>query len=147
MTELTAANFETLCATPAVKEPLDGIEVNRKKAVTRFWMFLAGGGALTLLLTVVAANVFPAAAVIVFIAGMIAVVVFALRPLGKAQRTVKQPVLEAVARMGGMEYAETGFLPPVFANAQKVLFGGYLSDTTFTDRFNGKDEAGNEFAF
>lgn len=146
MTEFTAAHFEEICSSDPVKSQIDGIETARQAAVKKFWMFVLGGGLATLVLAVLALNVAAFLAGIVLVLGIAGTMMLALGPLEKARRALKQPMLEALAVRGGMTYVPEGFEPPHYIGVRKALFGGWLSDQTFTDLFSGRDADGRAFS-
>jgi len=146
MTEFTAAHFEEICNADPVKTQIEGIETARSAAVKKFWMFLVGGIVATLVLAVLAFNAAEFLGGIVFVVGIAGTFILALGPLEKARRGLKQPVLEALAARGGMEYAAERFEPPHYIGVRKALFGGWLSEETFTDLFRGKFDDGKSFA-
>ena len=76
---------------------------------------------------------------------MIGEIILALAPLSAAREGLKHPVLETLARHGGMEYVASGFDPPVFPDAGRVLFGS-ITGYSFTDLFHGTDQNGQRFA-
>lgn len=146
MTEFTADHFDEICNADTVKAQIEGIESARSAAVKAFWMFVVGGGLATLVLAVLAFNVNGTLGAIVLVAGVVGVMFLALGPLEKARKSLKQPVLEALAARGGMAYFADRFEPPFYVGVRKALFGGWLSDQTFTDLFQGKFDDGKGFA-
>lgn len=147
MTDFTTEHFEEICNSEAVKTQIETVETVRAAAVKQFWMILVGGLAATLAITVVASMVEPMVGGIAFFIGIVATFIFCLRPIDKVRKGLKQPMLEALAGRGGMQYAAAGFEPPFYMGARKALFGAWLSDQTFTDLFRGEDEHGRPFAF
>jgi hypothetical protein len=147
MIELTAACFDEVCGAGPVREQIGSLDSNRRSAVRKFWLCLVGGIVLAPFawLTLTRAG-WPTlaffAALILFIAGII----IGYSALAKVGESLKHPVLEAIAGRAGMEYFATGFSPPVYPVAVKPLFGSWLSSETFTDLFNGTDEAGRGYA-
>ena len=146
MTEFTASQFDALCATDQVRGQIETIETSRKAAVKKFWLMLIGGMVGVLVLTVIAVSVFPVATIFVLIGGIVGVIFLANGPLNKAKRALKLPVLEALAAQGNMQYQADRFGPPGYANAERALFGGFLSSASFTDLFKGVDAEGREVA-
>ena len=148
MTEFTAAHFDEICSADPVKSRIEGIEASRQAAVKQFWIFTLGGGVATLVLAVLvlAFNLGGIAFGIVLVIGIAGTLMLALGPLEKARRGLKQPMLEALAVRGGMEYAADNFEPPHYLGTRKALFGGWLSEQTFTDLFRGRDNGGKAFA-
>lgn len=146
MTDFSASHFEALCATDQVKGQIETIETSRRAAVKTFWLVLIGGIVATLVLTLVALAVFPVATVFVLAGGLVGAYMFAHGPLNKARQGLKLPVLRALAAQGNLQYQDTGFSPPGYVAAEKSLFGGWLSRTTFSDLFKGVDEHGREVA-
>jgi len=145
MVEFTQQHFEDLCRDPAVRAEIGAIEEKRRKGVRRFWLLLGGG---LLLAVAVAVSLFayewPGAGVILALIVIIVAVIAGLAPLTAAKEDLKQPVLETLARAGGMEYVAGGFDPPVFPEAGRVLFGGF-SSYSFSDLFHG-DDGGKRYA-
>ncbi|MDQ4087224.1 MAG: DUF3137 domain-containing protein [Pseudomonadota bacterium] len=146
MIEYSARHFDDLCRDETVRAEIGAIEEKRAKGVRRFWLVLAG----SILLAVVAgASLFSSgwpvvgviAALVVIIVGIIA----GMAPLTAAKEDLKHPVLETLARSGGMEYLPAGFDPPVFPSAARILFGG-ISGHSFSDLFHGTDAEGRRFA-
>ena len=148
MIEFTAAHFEEVCAAQEVRERIGTLETERRDAIRKFWIRLGTG-------TVLAAAAFLTlgasgwgmmalfAACVFFIGGIIV----AMMPLGAVKEGLKHPVLEEIARTGGMEYLPNEFEPPVFGTACKLLFGGGgFSSATFTDLFHGADPEGRGYA-
>jgi len=145
MTELTAAHFEEVCASGPVQSQIQAIEATRSAAVKQFWMFLIGGIVVTLVATVVGMGIHSFAGGVAFIGGIIGTLIFCMRPLDKAKRSLKDPMLTALAERGGMAYYAAGFEPPFYLEARKALFGNWLSGQTFTDLFTGKTPDGHAF--
>lgn len=150
MIEYGEQDYRDLCRSGRVALEISTIEDKRKDAIRRFWLLLLGGIALAIGLvwaTVLAAD---PDALGFGIAGAIGIVIVAAivaaLPLGKAGRALKLPTLETLAGKGGLTYMETGFDPPVYPEAQKALFGNWLSSQSFTDLFHGADDEGRRFA-
>lgn len=144
MIQLTDADFQSLCAAGTVRERLGALEGERRAAVRKFWA--RGVGGLVLALAAGATLLYSGwetVALIAFAAFLVAAIVAAIAPLAAAKEGLKLPVLEEIARKAGMEYLPGDFAPPAFASACRILFGGGgFSSQTFTDLFNGTDEAG-----
>ena len=140
MVEFTQQHFDDLCRDPAVRAEIGSIEQKRRKGVRRFWLLLGGG---LLLAVAIAVSLFayewPGAGVILALVVIIVAVIAGLAPLTAAKEDLKQPVLETLARAGGMEYVAGGFDPPVFPEAGRILFGGF-SSYGFTDLFHGEED-------
>jgi hypothetical protein len=148
MIELTGDDFERLCASGVVSERISSVEQERKDAVAAFWKrlligFLLAGAALWSLL----ASGWEAVAFIVFALIVIGTIVFAVSPVMAAKEGLKHPVLEELAKRGGMEFIPSEFTPPAFASAKRLLFGGGgFSSATFSDLFHGVDAEGRGYA-
>ena len=144
MAELTAFQFEDLCREGPVQVQIGSIETVRREAMKKFLMRMGGVLAIGLVIWLALANVwgFFAFIVIAIVGG-----IWAGSPLSTAAAGIKQPTLEALAAQAGMQYFSTGFEPPVFGEAQRMLFGTWLSSAVFTDLFTGRDEHGRNFAF
>jgi len=146
MIELTASCFDEVCGAGPVREQIGSLDDNRRSAVRKFWLYLAGGVVLAPFawFTLTKAG-WPTlavfAALILFIAGIIV----GYSALAKVGESLKHPVLEAIAARAGMEYYASDFSPPVYPVAAQPLFGR-LSSENFTDLFNGKDEEGRGYA-
>lgn len=144
----TATDFAALCAHGAVAEQIATIEETRRKAVSRFWLILAGGLAAAALLAWVLGSAFgQTAGTFAFIAVSVLLLIFAFSPLASASTAIKHPTLHALAEQGGMSFTPAGFEPPAFAEAKRPLFGGWLSGAVFTDLFYGTGPDGKRFAF
>jgi hypothetical protein len=146
MFEYEASHFNDLCRVGRVRSQIASLEEARQGAVRKFWLFLIGG---ILLAAAIAWSLvtsgWPAFGAILAIAVLVVALVLAIRPLSHVSRSLKHPVLETIAEQGGMEYLADGFEPPVFPDAQRLLFGG-LSGRAFTDLFHGTDPHGKRFA-
>lgn len=147
MNELTAEHFDALCREGPVRTQIHGIEDNRKAAVKQFWMRLGVCLAAGILLPFLLWDISEVVAIIVFFLFVIGGLIWAWGPLDRARQALKLPVLEALAERGGMTYEPSNFVPPVFADACRTIFGTWLSSTIFTDLFYGQDAAGSNFAF
>ncbi len=147
MTEFTADHFEEICSGDPVKTQIESIETVRAAAMKQFWTVAAGGGIGTLVITVVAALFHMPLFVVLllFIGGLAGTYMIAMRPVEAARKGLKLPMLQALAARGEMTYADSGFQPPYYEGARKALFGS-LSETTFTDLFEGRDGQGKAFA-
>lgn len=148
MIQLTSADFTTLCTAGTVRERIGALEGERKAAVRQFWirglvgLALAGAALATLL-----ASGWQTVAIVLFLAFVIGTFIAASLPLMAAKEGLKHPVLEAVARQAGLDYMPSGFVPPAFAAACPLLFGGGgFCGETYSDLFNGKDEEGRGYA-
>lgn len=146
MIEFTAEHYSDLCRSGTVRSEISTLEDKRKAAVRHFWLYLLGGIALAVAILATLVGDWPLVAVILAGAVLIAGIVLAIRPLSRVKEDLKLPVLEALAAKGGMEYLPTGFDPPVYPEAGRTLFGGWLSSQTFTDLFHGTDPEGRRFA-
>jgi hypothetical protein len=144
MRDLREEDFEALCAAPAVRAAMDGLEGRRRDAVRRFWRRLAIGVALSgLWLWALLQWGWDTTGWIGSILLLIGSFAVAAIPLGEAKEGLKHPVLEELGRRVGMEFIPREFVPPVFASARTLLFGGGgFSTQTFTDLFNGADDEG-----
>lgn len=148
MAEFTAEYFDEFCRAGPVQTQIDGIEGVRKAAVAKFWMWMGGALVASLVLALLAgAMLNGVAAIIIFIIALVIGFAIAYQPLHKAGQSMKLPVLEALAERAGMTYRADQFEPPVFADAQRTIFGGWLSYAGFTDLFYGQDSEGSNFAF
>lgn len=147
MTEFTADHFEEVCAGDPVKTQIESIESVRAAALKRFWTVAAGGGVGTLVVAVVAALFqMPLFVVLLlFVGGLVGTYMIAMRPVEAARKGLKLPMLQALAARGGMTFTDSGFQPPYYEGARKALFGA-LSESTFTDLFEGRDAEGRAFA-
>jgi hypothetical protein len=148
MIQLTATDFQTLCAAGAVRERIGALEGERKAAVRKFWLRGTIGLVLTAaaLLSLLNAG-WQVAAILLALAFLIGTFVAAVGPLLAAKEGLKHPVLEEVAKKAGLEYFPSDFSPPAFGGGRALLFrGSGFSSQTFTDLFNGVDEEGKGFA-
>lgn len=146
MHEYTASHFDELCRDSTVAAEIGTIEEKRRTGVRRFWLLLAGSLILGFVVFVsLVASDWPTTGLILGIVVLVVGIIVGLRPLTAAKEDLKHPVLEGLAKRGGMEYLASGFDPPVFPSAGRILFGG-LSSYTFTDLFHGTDERGHRFA-
>lgn len=147
MIALESHDFDELCRTPTVRGRLETMESDRSGAMKTFLLVLLGGTA-----AAIGAAWFLYQAdypTIAFIAGFLIfffAIVIAYMPLGKVSEGLKKPVLEALAAKAGMEYFADGFVPPLYPEAKKALFGSWISSEAFSDLFNGKDEKGRGVA-
>ena len=147
MIEFTDAHFDDLCRSGEVRMQIATLEESRKAAVRHFWFYLLFG--LLLSIAIAATLLYSGwflVAIILAIAVFTIALILALRPLHLLSEDLKLPVLEALARQGGMEFLPSGFDPPVYPDARRVLFGGGLSGQSFSDLFHGTDADGKKFA-
>jgi hypothetical protein len=147
MIEFGDEHFRDLCRSGRVALEISAIEDRRQSAVRRFWMSLVlvvvlAGAALWTLSGDETIGFGISLAIIILIFGAIV----AALPLAKAGKALKIPVLETIAEKGALTYIENGFDPPVYPDAQKALFGSWLSSRSFTDLFHGEDGEGRRFA-
>ena len=146
MFDYTTSHFDDLCRTDRVRSEISTIEEKRKAGVRRFWLLLAGGIVLAIVVALSLASMdWPVAGVILALVVIVVALIAGFQPLTAAKEDLKHPVLETLAEKGGMEYLPSGFDPPVFPSAARILFGG-LSGRAFTDLFHGTDEYGKRFA-
>lgn len=147
MTEFTVSQFEDICGADPVKSQIESIETVRRAALKQFWTVGAGGLIGTLVLSALVAVMHLPLVVILLIlfGGLAGAFVLAMRPVEAARKSLKLPMLLALAARGGMTFSESGFQPPYFSGARKALFGA-LSETNFTDLFEGRDADGKAFA-
>ena len=140
MIEFTQQHFDDLCRDPAVRAEIGAIEEKRRKGLRRFWLLLAGSILLGIAAAVsLFAYQWPGAGIILGFVVVIVGIIAGLAPLTAAKEDLKHPVLEALAARGGMTYVPSGFDPPVFPEAGRILFGR-LSGYSFTDLFHGDDD-------
>lgn len=146
MIEFTASDFHAICAAEPVHGEIATIEEKRRAAVRKFFRNLLIGLALAAAATwsLLSAG-WETVGIFVGIAFLVGAIIAAIMPLSAASEGLKHPVLEAVAVRAGMEYFPSDFTPPVFASAQRLLFGA-VSSASFTDLFHGKDEEGHGYA-
>ncbi|MET1111850.1 MAG: DUF3137 domain-containing protein [Allosphingosinicella sp.] len=148
MIELVSGDLEALCAEPAIVERLAAMEGERQAAVRQFILSTAAG-----LAAAAAAAVFlyksgwETGAFFAFVIVAVLAGIAAFLPLNAAREGIKHPVLEALGRRAGLDYFPGDFEPPALASACDLLFGrmGFSSET-YSDLFNGKDEAGHGLA-
>jgi hypothetical protein len=146
MIEFTASDFQSLCAAEPVRGEIATIEEKRRAAVRKSVRNLLIGLALgAAAVWTLLATGWEAMTIVVGFLFFIGAIVGAVMPLSAASEGLKHPVLEAIAARAGMEYFPGDFTPPVFASAQRLLFGA-VSSASFTDLFNGKDEDGHGYA-
>ncbi|HEX8640048.1 MAG TPA: DUF3137 domain-containing protein [Allosphingosinicella sp.] len=146
MHEYTARHFDDLCRDPSIAGEIQANEEKRRKAAGRFWLLLVGGIVIGLLVIVsLVGSGWPVIGMIAGIGVIIVAIIAGVKPLTAAKEDLKHPVLESLARAGGMEYIPSGFDPPVFPSASRILFGG-ISSYAFTDLFHGTDADGRRFA-
>ncbi|HWT12479.1 MAG TPA: DUF3137 domain-containing protein [Allosphingosinicella sp.] len=146
MIEYSAQHFDDLCRDDSVRAEIGAIEEKRRKAVRRFWLLLVGSIVLGLVVLVSLAGAeWVVSGLVLGVLVIVVGIVAGVRPLTAAKEELKHPVLEALARRGGMEYLPSGFDPPVFPSAGRILFGG-ISSHSFTDLFHGTDSEGKRFA-
>ncbi|HEX8239567.1 MAG TPA: DUF3137 domain-containing protein [Allosphingosinicella sp.] len=148
MIELTATDFQTLCAAGTVHERIGALEGERRAAVRKFWLRGVIGVVLTVAALVSLLNAgWQVVAIIVALVFLVGTFIAAAAPLMAAKEGLKHPVLEEVAKRAGLEYFPSDFTPPAFGGGQALLFGGSgFSSQTFSDLFNGTDEDGRGFA-
>lgn len=147
MFEFTAAHFDELCKCDPVREQLSTLETRRRAAVRRFWLLLpvAIVVALAAWWSLDSAG-WPTVAVVVGVVLLFFGVIGAAASLMKVGEDLKLPVLEQLAAKAGMEYLPGDFAPPLYGEARKTLFGGWLSSERFTDLFHGADAEGRGHA-
>ena len=146
MFEYTARHYDDICRDQAIAGEIGAIEAKRSKAAKRFWLLLIGSIVFGIVVLVaLAGSGWPVMGVIAAIAVLAAAIFGGMAPLRAAKEDLKHPVLETLARAGGMEYLPSGFDPPVFPSASRILFGG-ISSYSFTDMFHGTDAEQRRFA-
>lgn len=148
MRELTAADFEAVCAAESVRWHIDSLEAERRTALRTFWTRFVLG-----LLALAGAALFAA---LVgrgsekMVLGVFAVLVLlsplAIAPLRRLGDDLKRPILWEIANRGGMEYQAEDFTSPILESAGDLLFSAGRDEWTLTDLFNGVDEEGRGFA-
>jgi len=146
MYEYNPRHFDNLCRDPTIATEIQANEEKRRKAAGRFWLLLVGGIVIAVLVAVsLVGSGWPVVGMIAAVGVIVLAVIAGLKPLTAAKQDLKHPVLEKLAQAGGMEYIPSGFDPPVFPSASRILFGG-LSGLNFTDLFHGTDADGRRFA-
>jgi hypothetical protein len=137
-----------ICGAGAVALEISTMEERRRAGLQRFWAMLGTGVAVTAILAYLLASPHRAGLIVAL---AVIIIMFAIilgfRELGKVAEALKMPALQAIAAKGGLTYMESGFDPPVYADARKALFGNWLSSQTFTDLFTAADENGKRSAF
>ena len=146
MIEFTTAHYDDLCRAGRVRTEIGTLEDKRKAAIRHFWLYLLAGIVLTVAIVATLVTEWPFVTIILAFAVLIFAITLAIQPLSRAKEDLKIPVLETLAKQGGMEYLADGFDPPVYPEAGRTLFGGGLSGQAFTDLFHGKDPEGRRFA-
>lgn len=148
MIQFEAGHFQEVCAAQAVRERIETLEADRKAALRKFWTRLAIGLVLTVAAVVTLHDAgWELVAWIVGAVFLIGTIIAAISPLGAVKEGLKHPVLEEIARQGGMEFLADAFTPPVFNSGAHLLFGGGgFSSANFTDLFHGADEEGRGYA-
>jgi len=148
MIELTGEDFRALCAETGVSERIGALEGKRRAAARQFWLRGLGGLAVAALAAILLfESGWETTAFIAFVVIFVGAMIAAIMPLTAAKESLKHPVLEALGRRAGLDYFASGFAPPAFASACRLLFGGGgFSSETYSDLFNGKDEAGRGHA-
>lgn len=137
---MTNTSFEAIYAD--LKDELEKTDSGRAKARKAGLVWLAGGLAITALLTAVllSTSLWPYVAVI----GLIASFWLGARPMQKLGQGIKLPVVDAVARRAGMTYQATGFAPAGSAEAHRIMFPD-VNQRSYSDCFNGERD-GRPFA-
>jgi hypothetical protein len=146
MADITAADFTALCGHGPVASQIQTIEANRRGALSRFWMTVAGGGAGTLVLALLLGSVSPTLGVIAFLGGAMVTYIVASGPLHEAAGAIKLPTLQALAAQAGMTYTPAGFEPPVMGEAYPSIFSSFVNTATYSDLFYGQGADGRHFA-
>lgn len=147
MIEFGDEHYRDLCRSGRVAIEISAIEDNRSKAVRRFWIGMAITVALCILvITMMSGEDTLGFGIVIAIIVLVVGGIISSLSLGKAAQALKIPVLETLGEKGGMAYMENGFDPPVYPDAQRALFGGWLSSQSFTDLFHGQDPEGRRFA-
>lgn len=148
MLDLRPDCFNDICGDPAVREQLAGLDDRRQAAIRRFWIVIAAGIVLTIGAYVALDRAHEGGlTLVVALVLVIGTGAFAMASLSRVGEALKRPVLTAIAAKAGLDYMEGNFSPPVYPEARRALFGGWLSQESFTDLFHGKDEQGHNFAF
>jgi hypothetical protein len=147
MLEFTEDQYRDVCRSGRVQIEINSVEEKRAAALRQFWLFLVCGLAAAALAAwgLIAADL-AAVGAVAAAALATGAIVLATRPLGKVGRDLKLPFLTVLAEKGGLSYSAGGFDPPVYRDAQAMLFGKWLSGEAFTDLFFGADEDGRRFA-
>ena len=120
-----------------LREALESCETIRRKAVSRFWLFLTlaivGGIAVAGL----AAVLFELAiGVVVGVIALVVGVIAVTLPLSSAGEQIKRPMAEAIARRQGLTWQPKALGAPGFDEAERMLFGG-ASRRVFGDIWSG----------
>ena len=139
--DMSASDFDDLCDGP-LAPVLAGLETVRQAAIRRFWMMMAG-----FVVAALAALIFiPNFGLRLFTAFAIGLVgwIVSSRPLDRAGRALKDPVLAAIGSARGVTYAAKNFVADGY-EAIHPLFGR-PGGRDFRDRFLGEDD-GRAFAF
>ena len=148
MIELGSGDLETLCADPAIGERLAAMEGERQAAVRQFLLRGATGLAAAAIAAVfLYESGWETSAFFAFVIIAVGSGIAAFLPLNAAKEGLKHPVLAELGRRAGLDYFPSDFEPPALASACELLFGrmGFSSET-YSDLFNGKDEAGHGLA-
>lgn len=137
-------DYDRVCNLPHIREQIVSVEEKRRSGLRAFLLLLlaAIGAAVAafFILNAIGWTTFGFfAASVLFFFG----VVLAYAPLARTAKGLKGPFLEGLASRSGMEYFADEFVPPLYAEAKKALFGSWISSESFTDLFNGTDEHGN----
>lgn len=148
MIEYSDQDYRDICHAGAVQAEMGGLDERRHAVILRFWLFLIGailvsGGIAWLFVATGAINLAIWLGIVAFFFGL----GFAMKPLASLGREIKEPVLGALARKGGLAYMADGFAPPVYPDARQALFGKWLSSEAFSDLFHGNDQDGLRIAF
>jgi len=147
MIDFSEDQFRDLCRDGSIQIEIASVEEKRKAAARLFWLALVVS---------VMLGVAIAWALIAYdwlelglTLGMVVIVggIFqGMRPLNKVGSDLKMPLLEGLARIGGIDYRPDGFDPPVYDEARNLLFGELLSSQEFSDLFQGADGEGRRYA-
>lgn len=146
MTDITASDFTALCSHGPVASQIQTIEANRKAALSRFWMTVAAGAALTLVLAFLIGSASTTFGFIAFFGGAVVTFIVASGPLRRAADAIKLPTLEALAAQAGMTYTPAGFEPPVMGEAYRSIFSSFVNSASYSDLFYGQGPDGRHFA-